>query len=91
MSLANVMALQNNNVLNASLLADKKTPYAIARINRPSSSGMVAGGKTLWIFAGIAAGMILIGMALGLGLGIGAAGQLSNFNLTNVTNSTTSS
>ena len=82
------MALQTKNFLNAPLVADRQTPYAIARFSRPSPSGIAAGGKTLWVIVGIAAIMVLIGMALGLGLGIGAAGLISNLNLTNATNST---
>ena len=80
---------QTGTGLNNSFAYGQLTPYAIsAPYSSVPSSGLAAGGKTIFIIVGVMAAGILIGMALGLGLGIGAAGILSNQDLINVTNST---
>ncbi len=66
------------------------TPYAAAGSYQAAKTAN-AGGKTLPIIVGIIATGILIGMALGLGLGIGAAGLVSDLDLINVTNTSSSS
>lgn len=65
------------------------TPYAVSAPYQVAKTGN-AGGKTLPIIAGLIAAGILIGMGLGLGLGIGAAGLVSDLNLINVTNTSSS-
>ncbi|CAF1172707.1 unnamed protein product [Rotaria sp. Silwood1] len=60
-------------------------PSPISRIPKQNA----AGGKTLIIIISVLAATIFIGMILGLGLGIGAAGLISNIDLTNTLNPAT--
>ncbi len=79
---------QAGSALNNSVPYGQLTPYAAYAPYSTAPSGLAAGGKTIFIIAGVIGGGVLIGMALGLGLGIGAAGIISSLQLINVTNST---
>ena len=83
------MLPQTGNTLNNVLPYSQLTQYGISTPYSTAQSGIAPGGKTLQTIVGVIAAGILIGMCLGLGLGIGAAGILSDLQLINVTNATT--